>query len=180
MSKSVGQAHLANANLKAPHGNFGRQRERPAVLIRHCVHQADDLMNLAVRKVGGNAQGWVAYYIEICLASQPQCLGDAAAAGIFKIDDQIRVVARVGAQLIAEIERRHLRGFGLVIVNQAVRALVGRMKMPVHLKNAVGLAGDPVGSRGRVGKHGERFNCRWCSWPRAPGAILRGPIGPAR
>jgi len=49
-------------------------------------------MNFAVGKIGSNAQGWVANNIEVGLASQAQRLGNAAPAGILKIDRQARVI----------------------------------------------------------------------------------------
>ena len=62
--------------------------------------------------------------------------------------------AAVRPQLITEIECPHFGSLGLEIVDEAVRSFVGRVKMPVHLEDAVGLARHPVARAFRVRRHG--------------------------
>lgn len=116
----------------------------------------------------------VAHNIEIRLAGQTESLGDATPTSILKVNDQVGIVARIGPQLIAEIERRHLGCFVFDNIAQAVCAFIGRVEVPMHLKNAVRLTRDPIGCGRRMWKHceGRRFR-RFNWWSILGAAMLR-------
>ena len=95
MSKVSGRLILPMRMSNPPQRDSRCQPERPAILVNHLVGQAKGLMNLAASKVGLDAQIGVANDVEVGFAGQPQRLGDAATACVFKVDDQVGVVARM-------------------------------------------------------------------------------------
>ena len=101
--KNIGEAHLSHADFKAPHRHFARQRKLTSVLVRHLIRQAHNLMNLSTSQIRADTESRVAHNVDVCFARQTQRLRNAASAGIFKVHNQVSVVARVGEQLITEI-----------------------------------------------------------------------------
>jgi hypothetical protein len=148
----VGEAHLADVEFEAPFGNLCGEGEGSAFGIDELVGQADCLVNLYACEIGLRTEGGVANDIEVSEARESECLADAAAAGGFEIGDEVGGIARIFADLVAEKEGADERCLVLSAGLQAVRAVVGRVKRSVCLKDNVRLSGNVITSRFRVGK----------------------------
>ena len=91
--EEIGQGHLAQAELDAPGGNLGGEREEIRILGADLIGKADDLVNLVTGGIRIDAEIGVADHVDVGLAGQPQRLAQAASQGGFEIEDKVGVVA---------------------------------------------------------------------------------------
>src|ERR1700759_291011 len=123
-------------------------------------------MKLHARDIGCGSEVWIADHVQIGETRKAKRFTQPAPSGRLKIRDEIRVVPLAprrrlapysAPQLISEIERAQQRSLVFARAVQAVRALVGRVKIRMSLKDYVRLPSDKPRRRLRMREHRYHF-----------------------
>ena len=108
------------------------------------VCEADDLMKLDAGEIRDGAEGGVANDVKIGEAGEAEGFRQASAAGGLLVVEDVRGVAGVGVEFVAEEERAEEGGLVLAAAEEAVDAFIGRVEWAVGLEDDVGLTLDEV------------------------------------
>ena len=110
--EEINQIELAQTKLDAARGQGGCEMQRVAVRFDAILRQRDDLAQHEPRKVGRLGQRYAIrqpHGVQVGVAGQAVRIPDAAARGILHIGEDFRC----GGELVAGVERHHVRGCAL-------------------------------------------------------------------